>query len=155
TAGKVSAPQVTETVEKPAAAASEETLSAGRFDIKYLEGPDGRPVYVPDKVSLGEYLEWLEQRHAPVGHSPPGASVSNLIFDGTADDERAYLTAIVDIEVAAENIWVRVPLEMPEGTLRSPAVYSGKGLAVPAPFQHDKGYAWWIRGKGTHQLKLS
>src|SRR5262245_35687007 len=97
TPGKASPAQVAETTpEKRAAGTNAETVPSGRFDIKYLEGPDGRPVYVPDNVSLGQYLEWLEQRQARAGQGPPEASVSNLLFNGTADDERVYLTAIVD-----------------------------------------------------------
>ncbi len=130
-------------------------IPSGTFDLKYLEGPDGRPVYVPDKVRLDEFLKWLEEREARAGQGPPDASVASLSFDGRADEERAYLTALIDLEVAVENAWVRVPLRMPEGTLRAPAVYSGKGLAVPAPWRPDEGYVWWIKGKGAHQLKLS
>jgi hypothetical protein len=57
--------------------------------------------------------------------------------------------------VTLENEWVPISLKMPEATLRSPAVYTGEGLAVPAPYHIEEGYAWWIKGKGKHQLSLS
>jgi hypothetical protein len=127
---------------------------AGAYDLKYLEGPGGKAVYVPDKATLEEYLEWREQRNARAGRGPAGANVTSLLFEGSADDERALITAVVDIEVAADDEWVAVPLRMSEGTLRAPAAYTGKGLAFPAPYQPEEGYAWWIKGKGAHQLKL-
>src|SRR5579864_3871492 len=36
------------------------------LDIRYLKGPDGRPVYVPDKVSLADFLKWVEQQQVAV-----------------------------------------------------------------------------------------
>jgi hypothetical protein len=156
------AAQVEKPAEQPASVSrssagtgAPSAVPPGPFDIRYLEGPDGRPVYVPDKARLDEFLKWLEERDARTGQGPPGISVAGLSFEGRADDQRAYLTAQIDLEVAAENAWVRVPLLMPEGTLRAPAAYSGKGLAVPAPWRPDEGYVWWIKGKGAHQLKLS
>jgi hypothetical protein len=118
-------------------------------DIRYLEGPDGRPVAVPDNATLTGYLKWLAQR----GESPP-ASVSNLEFEGIASDERVLLTARVEIEVSADEPWVRVPLLMSEASLRSPASYVGSGRAVPAPYHPEEGYSWWIEGRGTHRLVL-
>src|SRR5262245_53747856 len=159
-AGEVQPSPRTESTDKPAESRPTPTngtpgIPPGEYDLKYLEGPGGKAVYVPDKASFEEYLEWRDQRKARAGKGPPEASVTSLMFDGSADDERALLTAVVDIEVATEDEWVRVPLRMPEGTLRAPAIYAGKGLAVPAPYQSDEGYAWWVMGKGAHQLKLS
>src|SRR5262249_52730639 len=122
-------------------------LPAGDYDLKYLEGPGGKAVYVPDKASLEEYLEWREQRNARAGKGPPGASVTSLLFEGSADDERALLTAVINVEVAADGEWVAVPLRMPEGTLRAPAVNTGQGLAVQAPFLPDEGYTCGLRGE--------
>lgn len=140
---------------KPAATgAAQPTVPAGRIDMKYLEGPDGRPVLVPN-VTWEEVVKWLDQRQAPADEGPPGVSVSSLSFDGSADDEQVLLTARVELQVSVEKKWVRVPLFMAEGTLRSPSVYTGEGLAVPATYHADEGYAWWIKGAGRHQLSLS
>src|SRR5262249_1699269 len=139
-----------ETPEKPAETRPTNgtpALPTGDYDLKYLEGPGGKAVYVPDKASLEEYLEWREQRNARAGKGPPGASVTSLLFEGSADDERALLTAVINVEVAADGEWVAVPLRMPEGTLRAPAVNTGQGLAVQAPFLPDEGYTCGLRGE--------
>jgi hypothetical protein len=153
TAEPVEAPA--ETAPPSAINGSAPSVPGGVLDLKYLEGPDGRAVYVPNRLRLADFLKFEAAREAGAGARPPQASIASIAFDGRADDERAYLTAIIDVDVAADNAWVSVPLLMTEGTLRAPAVYSGKGLAIPAPYQPDGGYTWWIKGKGTHQLKLS
>ena len=140
---------------QPKATNGPPVVPTGPLDLKYLEGPDGRAVYVPSKVRLADYLKWEAEREAGLDRGPPDFSISSLTFDGRADDERAFLTALVDLELTSENHWVRVPVLMPEATLRTPAVYTGKGLSVSAPWHPDEGYTWWIKGKGTHQLKLS
>jgi len=150
----VDSPDTLPADSKPAAVTGP-APAAPPFDIRYLEGPDGRPVFVPDKVRLDEFLNWLEQRRGRVGQAPPGVNVSSLSLEGTADDERAHITAQIELQVTQENAWVRVPLQMSEGTLRVPPVYAGGGLAVPAPYNPDEGYSWWIKGKGRHQLSLS
>src|SRR5579864_3293052 len=73
---------------RPAGARPAIEADGDLFDIRYLEGPDGRPVFVPDKVRLDEFLNWLEQRKARAGDGPPGVSVSSLSLEGTADEER-------------------------------------------------------------------
>src|SRR5262245_39322839 len=74
TAGEGPPAQAAESAEKPSAAGAP-ALPAGRFDLKYLEGPGGKAVYVPDKASLEEFLEWKEQQLARAGKAPPGATV--------------------------------------------------------------------------------
>jgi hypothetical protein len=135
------------TVGKPAASAG--TYS---FDIRYLEGPDGRPVAVPDKASLDKFLKWFAEQGAP--DQPPAGAVASLLFEGSVADDRVHLTAQVEIVVTKETGWVRVPLSMSEATLRDAPVYTGPGLAVPGPLLPDVGYTWWLSGRGTHLLTL-
>jgi hypothetical protein len=162
TAGDEPRPAVGEPPEKapsetrPAAPNVPPPSSAGsQFDLRYLEGPDGRPVFVPDKARLDEFLAWLAQRNARLRQGPPAVSTSSLDFEGTADDEGAVVTARVELQVTDENEWVRVPLMMPEATLRAAAAHTGEGIAVPAPYHPEEGYTWWVRGKGRHQIVLS
>lgn len=142
-----------ETGDKPPATGATQP-AATRVDLRYLEGPDGRPVLVPN-VTWDEFVKWLDQRQAPLDEGPPGISVSSLSFDGTADDEQALLTARIELQVSEDKKWVRVPLLMSEATLRSPPIHAGEGLAVPATYHADEGYAWWFKGAGRHQLTLS
>src|SRR5262249_53854237 len=85
------------------------------LDIRYLRGPDGQAVWVPDKASLDGYLRWLAQRDRPP--LPPAVSVTNLSFDGAAEEERVQLMAHVELRVTSDR-WERVPLLMAEATLR-------------------------------------
>ncbi len=162
TAGEDPRPAAPEATEKAPSDARPAGPSApapnsveNQLDLRYLEGPDGRPVFVPDKARLDEFLTWLAQRNARTRQGPPAVSVSSLDFEGTADDEGAVVMARIELQVAEENEWVRVPLVMPEGTLRAAAAHTGEGIAVPAPYHPDEGYTWWIRGKGRHQIVLS
>jgi hypothetical protein len=149
TAGEAEASDAKRPDSLPAADKTAENGELFQDDIRYLKGPDGRPVAVPDKGTLAEFLKWLAQRK-----EPPAASVSSLALEGTAGDERLYVTARIEIEVTTDGTWVKVPLHMAEATLRDSAVYSGKGLAVPAPFHPEEGHSWWIKGRGAHVLTL-
>jgi hypothetical protein len=139
---------------KPPAATAGTAPGTGSstFDIKYLEGEDGRPVAVPDKATLAEFLKWLEERESPEG--PPAAAVASLEFDGTVTEDRILLTAQVEVVVTRETGWVRVPISLPEATLRDAPSHKGPGGAVPGPWQADTGYTWWLSGRGTHVLTL-
>ncbi len=138
----------------PATSGTQPAAAANRIDMRYLEGPDGRPALVPN-ATWDEFVKWLDLRQTPGDEGPPEISVSSLAFDGTSDDEQVLLTAHIELQVSVDKKWVRVPLLMPEGTLRGPPVHTGEGLAVPAIYHPEKGYAWWIKGAGRHQLLLS
>jgi hypothetical protein len=123
-------------------------------DLRYLIGPDGRAVAVPDKATLDEFRKWLAQRNSQESETPPAASITSLALDGTAGDERILLTARIGIQLSANAGWVRVPLAMSEAALRAAPLYRGPGLAVPAAYHPDEGYAWWIKGAGQHELEV-
>jgi hypothetical protein len=148
------APTVRPEGAPPAATAPSDSLPGPPLDIWYLWGDDGRPIVVPDKVRVREYLEWLTRQQAT--HRAPAAySISRLNCSGTAQDDRLRLSIAVQLQVIATDEWVLVPLLMAEGTLREPPVYEGSGEAVPAPYHPESGYAWWFKGKGQHELTLS
>lgn len=126
-----------------------------RLDLRYIQGPDGQPVLVPD-VTWEEFVKW---RDAPDREGPPRVTVSGLEFTGSAEDERVLLTANVELQVLTDS-WVRVPLQMSEATLRAAPVHQGKGLAFPAKYNPKEGFTWWIKGKGdpewaTQKLTLA
>jgi len=155
TAGETSAPDVRAPGPKsPASDRSEAIPREYLGDIRYLVGPDGRPVAVPDKATLAEFHKWLAQKNNSESDTPPAASITSLTFDGTASDDRILVTARVGIQLSADAGWVRVPLAMSEAALRSAPTYRGSGLAVPAAYHPDEGYAWWIKGPGQHELEM-
>lgn len=124
------------------------------LDIKFLEGPDGKPVYIPDQVKLKEFLDWLERQRAKETATPT-ASISSISLEGTANEERVHLTARVRVQVTQAGEWVLIPLFMAEGTLREQPSYQGDGEAVAVPYDPEKGYSWWFKGKGRHELTLA
>ncbi|MBS0266207.1 MAG: hypothetical protein JSS02_30030 [Planctomycetes bacterium] len=122
------------------------------FDIRFLEGPDGRPVAVPDKIQLEEFLKWRTEQDSRDG--PPPAAVSSLFFDGVVAEDRVLLTAQVEIVVTRESGWQRLSIGMSEATLRDAPTYKGPGRALPGGLNADGNHTWWIQGKGTHVLTL-
>jgi hypothetical protein len=137
----------------PGRAAAPEAPRSSRLDLKYLEGPDGKPVFVPDQVKLQQFLDWLEKQRTDESAVPRG-SISSIALEGTAGEDRAALTVRIQVQIADSADWVRIPLQMAEGTLRQPPTHAGEGTAVAIPYDAETGYAWWFKGKGTHELTL-
>ena len=135
------------------------TPSALPFDLWYLWGDDGRPVVIPDRVHLRDYLAWLaRQQNADAG--PVAWSVTRIACMGTAEDDRAQLKVTLQVQTTTADTWVLVPLQMAEATLRAPPEYQGAGEALPGEYHSETGYSWWFRGKGSreqgrHELTLS
>ena len=125
------------------------------LDVIYLPGPGGELIPVPAGTSLQEYLEWVQKKRQPdrTTAAPAPYHVTNLSLEGSADDERATLTARIRVQVIRAEEWVRVPLELSEAVLRGSS-YKGSGESI-ADRQEDAGdYGWWFRGKGEHELTL-
>lgn len=151
-AGAQPAPQPGPGEPSPSKSAAEKPARAPEgFDIRYLPGPDGRAVPVPDKASLEDYLRWLAEKGQAQG--PPAVSITSLSFDGIAEEERVQLMAHVELRVTSDR-WEKVPLQMAEATLRDAWTHTGDGQAVAALEHPEEGYSWWIKGQGRHELLL-
>ncbi len=123
-------------------------------DVMYLPGPDGKElVPVPVGASLKEYLNWLQAKTAAARPAPAPYSISSLEFEGKAEDDRVLLTSTIRVHVTQPDSWVRVPLQLPEAILRGSA-HSGPGEAVSDLFDAEKGFTWWFKGAGVHELRL-
>ncbi len=154
--------------EKPAT-----TESAGEHFI-LMRGPNGQLVPVPADVELREFLDW--KRNRPQKGTEPEFSIVDMALDGTADDDRATLSATMTIKVFPEDRWVRVPLELGEAVIRSGEhrfrQNGDNETATDQPASSDEnktdptqaagfsgydaqhGYHWWFRGSGLHTLEL-
>lgn len=130
------------------------TATGVPFDLWYLWGDDGKPVVVPDRVRVRDYLEWLA-RQPETNKQPLAYSISRVSCTGTAEEERLRLSVDVQVQTTSADDWVFVPLQMAEGTLHEPPLHKGSGEALPAPYQAETGYGWWFKGKGQHELTLA
>ena len=102
---------------------------------------------------LEELLKELERREAGGPVVPPAASVSNLQLSGSADQDKAELTARIQIEILRSDRWVQLPLQFGEAQLRD-TQYDGPGSEVGGIHDPKLGYQWWFRGQGQHVLTL-
>lgn len=135
-------------------AAPPQPNSAWPFDIWYLRGDDGRPVFVPDRARLRDYLDWLARENSGA-FDPAPYGVESLACRGAADDERLQLDVDLVLRVLPTDEWVYVPLGMVEATLSAPPQHTGVGDAAAAPYHPDRGYGYWLRGAGEHRLSLA
>lgn len=123
------------------------------FDIWYLWGDDGRPVVIPDKINMREFMEWMARKRKKQEDPIPFA-VTSIACTGAVVDERLHLTVMVKVAVTSDDEWVRVPLNLVEGTLLEPPVSTGPGEAIPAPYDAETGNTWMIKGPGAYELTL-
>lgn len=156
----VSQPEATDSTRRPNGTRTQTGAGSAQIpgDVIFLKGPDGQYVPVPKNATLMEYLDFVRRKgRAPAAeHQQSGYSVTSIALAGEADDERATLTAAIQIQVHADEDWVRVPLRLNEAVLVDTA-YEGPGEAI---FDHqggsaETGHSWWLKGKGLHELKLS
>jgi hypothetical protein len=117
--------------------------------LQRLAGPDGRPLPFPDAATLEAFQEWMAKRD-----SPPGVTISRLSITGQSLSDRARLAVTIEARVVEEEEWVALPLEMAEGDLTGEPTYEGSGEALPAPFDEERGYQWWLKGRGRHTLRF-
>jgi hypothetical protein len=138
----------------------------GLPDLIYLKAANGELVPVLKGPIWEEYLEFIKKRRTAAAVLPDPYSVTNVSLDGDCDreraapavsGERATLTAKIEIQINRADEWVRVPLRMGEGTLRSfshegPPQQTGE--AVFDRLDPEQGHLWWLSGKGIHNLTL-
>ena len=126
------------------------TESLLQTDIIYLPGPQGDLVPVPLDADL---LDYLKSRR-PKADPPPTAapfSIALVQVEGEADEDRAQLTARIQIQVNVDHEWVRVPLALQDVVLQSKS-HQGDGEDAWDGFDREAGHRWWLRGRGKHEI---
>lgn len=119
--------------------------------VIYLPNSNADLVPVPLNATLEMWLEFLKQPR--VKPAPPPA-VASVTLSGTADDERAVLTAQFVIQNESGNEFVPISLGMNEAVLRKDWTHEGPGEFVFKSNDRVQGYTWWLRGSGRHQVTL-
>ncbi len=171
TTARVAVPEDAQAIEPKAAAANPITVArppdAVRSDaaprspldaiptaVRYLPNKLGELVPVLANATWESYVEFITNPPSVPREAAPAAAVSSIELTGEADDERALLTARVIVRLRQANEYVRVPLQLNEAVLTK-WEYTGDGQQIPGDKDRDRGYVWWFRGVGPHQLDLT
>ncbi len=135
-------------------AGSRSPLDALPTAVRYLPNKLGELVPVLANATWESYVEFITNPPSMSREAAPAAAVSSIELTGEADDERAILTARVIVRLRSANEYVRVPLQLNEAVLTK-WEYTGDGQQIPGDKDRDRGYVWWFRGAGPHQLDLT
>lgn len=124
-------------------------------DVLYRRGPDGQPISVPVTEELlptfGDVLESVAESEPLV----PDYFISGLRLDGQVVENRAEVSAEIEIHVVAEDRWLRVPLRFDQALLLR-YTHHGEGEAAPLVSEATgEGLTWMLRGQGVHTLTLT
>lgn len=123
--------------------------------IRYLPNKLNELVPIPVNATLEGYFEYVANLAATKRDIAPTATVSSIELTGEADDERASLNVRLIVRLRQSNEFVQVPLQLNEAVLTKPATYTGDGQEISGEKDRDRGFVWWFRGAGPHQLDLS
>jgi len=129
-------------------------LDAIPVAVRYLPNKLGELIPVLANATWESYVEFITNPPSAKRETAPAAAVSSIELTGEADDERALLTARVIVRLRQANEYVRVPLQLNEAVLTK-FEYTGEGQQIPGDKDRDRGYIWWFRGVGPHQLDLT
>ncbi len=115
---------------------------------------DGRIVPLEDLAipseKIGQFLEWLTTQL-----NVPSFEIANIDASGKVQDGCAEIHVELEVEVHAENDWVRIPIDFPSWTIIG-------FQHAPADSNFESRFAgnaansreWLLMGKGSHQLSL-
>ena len=123
--------------------------------IRFLPNKTGELVPVPANATLEGYFEYIKNLATAKRETAPAATVSSIELTGESDDERATLNVRLIVRLRQGHEFVQVPLQLNEAVLIKPAIYIGDGQEISGEKDRDRGFVWWFRGVGPHQLDLS
>ncbi len=130
------------------AASVELTPQVGHF-IR-LSDKDGQPAWTIYGAELEQFVEFLKAKNKP-DDNEPDYSISSVSITGNCDDEKAHLTAKIEIQVDRDGKWLLVPLGLQGGILIPPGIrQTGAGECCAA--QSTDVAMVYLRGKGLHEL---
>ena len=133
-------------------------LKTGMDDVFELLGPDGQILLLPHWRTLEKFQQWMKSQESNNGPLAPAVSVSSIAFEGTAEtnEDSLRLDATLVISVNRDDGDVLVPLGLNEATLLKKVEHVvGPGEVEFHKFDPELGYRCWLRGKGTHELKMT
>jgi hypothetical protein len=148
--------------EKPPAAAAEKPR-AEEAAVPRIEESKPSVYYLPDKDgNLQPVLDFKYQDFEELyklknqlgrRDEPPPFSVERMTVTGNAAEQYAELSLQFQVLVRGEG-WVRVPLRLDQGLLRSVSPAKGRGEQF-VHYEAEEGYVWWLRGKPNTQYETT
>lgn len=121
-------------------------------DVVWLRNKEGQREWTVYGTTLEQFVEFLKLK-TTAERNEPEYSISSVSLTGTSDDERARLTAKIEIQVERDGVWLAVPIGMQEGFLLEGMHQSGPGeFRAASPLDHVPPYTVYLRGKGLHEL---
>ncbi|HEY2146596.1 MAG TPA: hypothetical protein VGH32_01585, partial [Pirellulales bacterium] len=121
----------------------------------YVRDKDNRLVPVPGFTydDFVKYYRLKEQLDRP--DVKPHYNLEQLTLDGTAQSDRAEITATLKI-LLLNSEWTRIPLHLNKAALREAASYQGGGDEFLQFDAAGDGYVCWLRGgeRSEHELTL-
>lgn len=135
---------------------SGEVSPLDRLPAKVIYLPDelGKLVAVPVDATLPGYLAWVAQKRRPVasdGAIPPVAA-SSVELVGSAEDQFVLATCRIVVHVTEEGAQL-YSLGLAEAMILKETV-EGPGRTVFGGRDRERGYGWWLEGKGQYVFEL-
>jgi hypothetical protein len=118
-------------------------------DIVRLPDKDGHFVWTIHGASMEQFVEFLKLK-SRAEQSEPDYSISSVSITGTCDDEKARLTAKIEIQVDRDGTWLSVPIGLQGGMLVPGIRQTGAGELRPVA-SPDVNMVY-LRGKGLHEV---
>ncbi len=118
-------------------------------DFIGLPDKNGQPRWTIYGAELEQFVEFLKARNKP-DDNEPDYWISSVSITGSCDDEKAQLTAKIEIQVDRDGKWLPVPIGLQGGTLIPSIRQTGAGEFRTVP-SSDVNMVY-VRGKGLHEL---
>jgi len=118
--------------------------------IRFLPNKDNKLIEVRNGPTWEKYVDFESKFGKPPG--PPPATISDIQITGTADDDRADLKVTFVVSIHQADQFISVPLFLNEALLKGATSSENEIYHDKDP---EKGYLWWIRGRGQHRLELT
>lgn len=121
---------------------------------------NGDTIRLPAGREFEQFLDFLKREG-------PDYAINSVELTGSADGDRAVLTATILVQVLRDDEWLRVPLFLNEAVIRKTKYkYLGTepggtdtkatgGRAAYGDSTREAGYRWWFRERGHHKLTLT
>lgn len=117
----------------------------------YILLPDknGQPVWTIYGADIEQFVQFLKAKNL-AQPSEPDYSITSVSITGSCDDEKAQLTAKIEIQVERDGTWLLVPIGLQGGTIIPGIRQTGAGELRSVPSSDvNKVY---VRGKGLHEI---
>jgi hypothetical protein len=118
-------------------------------DSIWLGDKDGQRRWTIYGATMEQFVEFLKSKNL-AGQGVPDYSISSISITGSCDDEKAQLTAKIEIQVERDGAWLLVPIGLQGGTLIPTMRQTGAG-EFRTVLSADVNEVY-VRGKGLHEL---